>query len=73
MKTKKEIEKEIGFKDVVFDSKEWLELAKCNCFNAYDGEGYFHDGEHETELSVFDRSVTEETFNKYPYVCWYNK
>lgn len=72
MKTKEAIAKEIKFGDV-FSSVEFLDRVKHGSFNEYDGEGYFHDGEYETELSVWDRRVTEETFDEYPYVCWYNK
>lgn len=72
MKTKEEIEREIKFCDV-FSSKEFLDIVKRGGFNEYDGEGYFHDGEYETELSVWNWRVTEKTFGEYPYVCWYNK
>lgn len=72
MKTVEEIEEENGFRGV-FESKNFLAYVQKGLFNEYDGGGYFHDGENETELSVFDRSVTEVTFDEYPYVCWYNK
>lgn len=72
MKTKEEIQKKIRFGDV-FESKRFLECVDSGSFNEYDGEGYFHDGEYETDLSVWDWDVTRDTFNEYPYVVWYNK
>lgn len=72
MKTKEEIEEENGFRGV-FESKNFLAYAQKGLFNEYDGEGYFHDGENETDLCVWDSKVTKETFDEYPYVCWYNQ
>lgn len=72
MKTKEEIQEEIRFGDV-FESKKFLECVDSGCFNEYDGEGYFHTGECETNLSVWDWDVIRDTFNNFPYVVWYSK
>lgn len=72
MKTKEQIQNEMGCGDL-FDSIAFLSKVKDGSFNECDGVGYFHDGEKETDISVWGYKVTEETFNKYPYVCWYNK
>lgn len=44
-----------------------------NAVGSYDGIGYFHDGEKETNISVFDDSLTYGDVKDFPYVCWYNK
>lgn len=69
MKTKKEIKEEIPYADVM-TTKMFLECVKCRGFIEYDGYGYFHDGEKETDVSCW--SNLDKAAN-YPYVCWYNK
>lgn len=75
MKTKKEIaaEHEILSEDEIYTREEFEELVDCGAFIPYDGIGYFHDGEDETEVSVWDETLTPEDVEKYPYVCWYNR
>lgn len=75
MKTKKEIaaEHEILSEDEIYTREEFEELVNCGAFISYDGIGYFHDGENETEVSVWDETLTPEDVEKYPYVCWYNR
>lgn len=65
MKTLEQIQKEIDIGHVIPSS----EFQNC-CFNGFDGEGYYHDGNNETEICVWeDLSL----LSKYPYVIWYNK
>lgn len=76
MKTKEQIQKEGLCGEcggTVFTTEEFAEYVKRGSFIPYDGFGYFHDGENETDRSVWDDSVTAEEVEKYPYVCWYNR
>lgn len=70
--TREEVQKQIRFGDV-YTLEEFRADVKHNSFNPYDGGGYLHDGEEETEISVWDINIFDEQWNKYPYVCWYNK
>ena len=47
----------------------------CNyAFSSYDGHGYFHDGDKETEVSVWNDELTyDDVRSRFPYICWYNK
>lgn len=62
MKTKEQVQNETD--GVVIES------SKFSGFNTFDGEGYYHDGEIETDICVWDDL---SLLKKYPYVCWYNK
>lgn len=68
MKTIEEIKKEMKFGDI-YTTDEFIEDVNLGYFNEYDGIGYFHDGEKETEISCWN----EQEAGNYPYVCWYNK
>lgn len=69
MKTIDQIQDEIGFGNV-YTSKDFAEDVESGGFIPYDGTGYYHDGEQETDICVWsDLSL----LHKYPYVCWYNK
>ena len=57
----------------VMTTKEFLQEVNNGYINSFDGCGRFHDGEVETDISVWDRSLTWDDIKKYPYVCWYNK
>lgn len=71
MKSIKQIKEEcIG---EVFTLKEFISHTDIGLFNRYDGDGYFHDGENETNISVWDSNLAWEDVENYPYVCWYNK
>ena len=76
MKTIEQIRKEIKIGDV-FTLEEFMEVAERGCINDYDGIGYFHDGEKETNIDVFgdiwDKFEVDDILEKYPYVIWYNK
>lgn len=72
MKTIEEIRKEDPY-IWVMTTKEFCQSVMSGLFNSFDGDGYFHDGEKETNVSVWDRSLTWDDIKKYPYVCWYNK
>lgn len=72
MKTKEQIQKETT-QGYVFTSQDFWGCLLSWSFNEYDGNGYFHDGEAETALSVWDDEVNVDTFKEYPYVVWYNR
>ena len=57
----------------VYTLDDFSDLIDAGCINSYDGEGYFHNGEEETSISVFAPFITWESIKDFPYVCWYNK
>lgn len=77
MKTKKEIVDAQNYKILdendIFTLDEFIEQIKQGSINRYDGNGYFHDGENETDISVWDISLNRMNTINYPYICWYNK
>ena len=76
MKTKEQVQKEglvAKCGGDVYTLEEFIEYVENGYFIPYDGIGYFHDGEKETDRCVWDNSVTAEEVKKYPYVCWYNR
>lgn len=80
MKTIEEVKADIAKKydgafaddvdDIVYPTGEFISMVNHGLFNHFDGDGYFHDGEKETDISVWDNLVNPSDF---PYVCWYNK
>ena len=56
-----------------YTREEFGRMIEEGLFIPYDGHGYFHDGEKETDISVWDTSLTPQDVEKYPYVIWYNK
>ncbi len=71
MKTKQEVQNKcFGY---VFTLKEFETEIENNFINSYDGIGYFHDGENEIDISVWNKSLTWEDVKDFPYICWYNK
>jgi len=73
MKTLKEVRKENPH-CYVFTTREFFNLVKDDLFNCYDGIGFYHDGENETDINIWGgKIITWFRKKKYPYVCWYNK
>lgn len=72
MKDVKQVQKECEY-GTVFLLDDFADQIDDGSINEYDGIGYFHNGEKETNISVWDRSLTWEDIKDYPYVCWYNK
>ena len=70
--TVKEIEEKLGFGDI-FTLEEFRDFVKHGYFNGCDGDGYFHDGEKETRISIWSVNLFDKEYNKYPYVWWLNK
>lgn len=71
MKTKAQVQKEcIG---AVYTLEEFCSLCEDGLITSYDGHGYFHNGEKETDVSVFSDADPEYVWKNYRYVCWYNK
>lgn len=75
MKTKKQIaaEHSILNESSIYTLNEFMDLLDDGTITSYDGWGYFHDGENETRLNVWDNSLTWDDVKDFPYVCWYNK
>lgn len=71
MKTLEQVKAE-EFADV-FTLNEFIEMLDEGYIIDYDGIGYFHDGETETNISVWDNTLTWDDVKNFPYVCWYNK
>lgn len=71
MKTREQVQAEIQFGDV-YTFSEYCNLVAQGYLTPYDGIGYFHDGEKESNISVWNFKY-DEVWGKYPYVCWYNK
>ena len=63
-------EEEIG---TVYTTEEFAMCISRVSFNAFDGVGFFHDGEQETNKCVWDYFLTWDDVKDYPYVVWYNK
>lgn len=71
MKTKVQVQKEcIG---TVYTLEEFCSLCGDNLINSYDGHGYFHGGEKETDINVFSDADPNYVWKHYHYICWYNK
>ena len=71
MKTRAQVQREcVG---EVYTLKEFRSLYKEGLITLYDGYGYFHDGEAETDVDVFSDVDPEHVWESYRYVCWYNR
>lgn len=57
----------------VYTVNEFSDLIDCGGIGNYDGQGYFHNGENETVLSVWDDTISWEQVKNFPYICWYNR
>lgn len=57
----------------VFTVDEFEDAISEGEITSYDGYGYFHDGERETDFSVFSPYTRYEDIKDMPYVIWYNK
>lgn len=53
---------------------EFIGAMEAGYISPYDGIGYYHDGEKETEVKVeFWKIAILNARYTYPYICWYNK
>lgn len=58
----------------VMSVRDFARYVEGGLLTSYDGHGYLHDGEKETDVAVlFSPAWLEDMEEKYPYVCWYNK
>ena len=79
MKTIEEIRVELDCD--VYTIEDFSDLIDNGYLISYDGNGYFHNGEQETNISVWDDSYFEgmtpdeiDAFlSKHPYITWYNR
>lgn len=74
MKTIEQVKAEMEFGDV-YTVAEFGSLVVRGLINAFDGIGYFHDGNKETNWCVWS-NYPENVLAKIrecPYVTWYNK
>ena len=72
MKTIEKVQNENDISDVLTleDFRNYVDNGFCT---DDDGVGYLHDGNKETSISVWNINIFNEKYDKYPYVCWYNK
>ena len=76
MKSIKQVQQEdtiVKCNGEVYFTKVFNEYVARGSFTPCDGIGYFHDGEKETNRSVWTSGISSADIEKYPYVCWYNK
>ena len=52
---------------------EFCDLVEEGAINHNDGLGYFFDGQQQTDVSVWNDSLTPDDVVNYEYVLWYNK
>lgn len=58
----------------VYTIEDFITLCDDGYITPYDGVGYFHDGDKETDISVFNTTLRpEDVWDKYFYIVWYNK
>ena len=69
-KTLDQVKEEIGDCGEVMTSEEFKRCVECGGFIPYDGDGYYHNGLHKTDINVWE---TEEINTCFPYVIWYNR
>lgn len=60
-------------KGSVYTLNAFMEEIDRGFINSYDGIGYFHNGEKETEFCVWNDKLSWDDIKDFPYVCWYNK
>lgn len=75
MKSKEQFASENDILSVadIYTLSEFIDILDEGGINRNDGEGYFHDGNNETGISVWDDNLTWDNVKDYPYICWYNK
>lgn len=69
MKTLVQVKEETEIGNV-YTRERFIELLDEGWFTPYDGGGIYHDGENETNISVWSVPIDATT---YPYVIWFNK
>ena len=72
MKTIEEVQIKNDICDVL-TLEDFRNYVDNGFFTDYDGVGYLHNGNKETSISVWDINLFNAKYDKYPYVCWYNK
>lgn len=72
MLTRRQVQKQCPYANV-YTLKEFGKMIDNDTVNAYDGQGYFHDGEKLTDISPFNCTLTWEDVKDYKWVCWWNK
>ena len=74
MKTLEQVQKEENI-GRVYATEDFKKSCKSGFFIPYDGCGHFHDGEKDTDVSVWDccGRFNWREGSKYPYVIWFNR
>lgn len=72
MKTIEQLREE--FPDA-YTVQEFIDAINDGWFSSWDGTGFFHDGEKETDICIWDvfGNFRVSEMYKYPYIIWYNK
>lgn len=55
----------------VYSVNDFVQMIIDHRVSPHTGNGFFHDGEKETNVSVWDEGICLEDFSNYKYVCWY--
>ena len=72
MKTLQQVKRENPL-STVMTTQEFCQEVLTRHIIPFDGFGYYHDGEKETNTKVdFIPGIIWRYKDKYPYVCWYN-
>ncbi len=72
MKSLEQIQAEFPLASV-FTLSDFSKMISIGGICRNDGTGYFHDGNKETDIDVYDNNLTWDDVQYFPYVCWYNK
>ena len=74
MMTKDQISLQIGDYVDVMPTETFLHCVEDGTFINYDGVGFFHNGEYETNIQArCDVDYLSQYVGIYPYVCWYGR
>lgn len=73
MKTIEQIQRESEDSDV-YTIDHYIANVFNGLFTSWDGVGYLHNGEKETEIEAgFNLNRLNLARKRFPYVCWYGK
>ena len=69
--TREEIQKQQMIFGEVYTLEEIRSYVNSEDSSQYDGNGYLHDGQKQTKISIWEINIFDREWDKYPYVCWY--
>ena len=72
-KSIEELKKEYDGKAIAMTMSDFIRASDRGSLNPMDGSGIIHNGQTETNLSVWSDEMTIDQMKEYPYVIWYEK